>query len=152
MADFPVSAELRELDDDVRRLFAELTALPNSPHAAYSRAFQPPLDVVETSAAVEVVIDVSGIPPDALRVVFRSNLLLVAGSKSPDASAPVPTFHLLEREFGRFARAVRVAGAFDLARARATLASGELTVLLPKQAERRGRAHAIPVTPEPPAA
>jgi HSP20 family protein len=152
MPDFPVSAELRELDDDVRRVFAELSAQPDAPHAAYSRAFQPPLDVLETSAEVEVVIDVSGVPPDALRVVFRGNLLLVAGAKSPAAGGPVPTFHLLEREFGRFARAVRLAGAFDLARARATLASGELTVVLPKRDDRRGRAHVIPVTPEPPTA
>ena len=51
-----------------------------------------------------------------------------------------------EREFGRFARGVRVTGAFDVHRARATLREGELTIVLPKLDEdRRGRPHRIPI-------
>ena len=46
-----------------------------------------------------------------------------------------------------------VTGAFDVARATATLRSGELTVVLPKLLERRGRAHRVTVTaPDSPAA
>jgi len=52
---------------------------------------------------------------------------------------------MVEREFGRFARAVRVTGSFDVATARATLQDGELTVILPKMTERRGQSHHIPV-------
>jgi len=148
MADFPVSAEFRELDEDLRRVFAELAS--GHGEGPYSRAFQPPIDIVETNSAVEVVVDVSGVAPEALRVVFRGNLLLVAGAKSPVRTSPASTFHLVEREFGRFARAVRLSGAFDLTETRATLASGELTVRLPKRPDRRGHAHPIPVTPEPP--
>ena len=55
-------------------------------------------------------------------------------------------FHLVEREFGRFARAVRVSGAFDVPNAQATLRDGELTVLLPKRLERRGLGQRIAVT------
>ena len=44
------------------------------------------------------------------------------------------------------ARAVRVNGAFDLQASRATLANGELTVVLPKLTDRRGQGHAIPVS------
>jgi HSP20 family molecular chaperone IbpA len=59
----------------------------------------------------------------------------------------------VERDFGRFARAVRLTGAFDVPRARATLREGELTVVLPKLLERRGRAHRVAVTtPDTPAA
>ncbi|MGH9203711.1 MAG: Hsp20/alpha crystallin family protein, partial [Vicinamibacterales bacterium] len=56
------------------------------------------------------------------------------------------TFHLVEREFGRFSRAVRLTGAFDVQRAHATLQNGELLIVLPKLIERRGRAHRIQVT------
>ena len=55
------------------------------------------------------------------------------------------TYHLVERDFGRFARVVRVDGAFDIDRASATLRAGELTVVLPKRIERRGQAHRVPV-------
>jgi HSP20 family molecular chaperone IbpA len=73
-------------------------------------------------------------------------VLLVVGEKAPSPSGEQQTFHLVEREFGRFARAVHVTGAFDLAVAKATVVNGELVVVLSKQPERRGRAHRIPVT------
>jgi HSP20 family protein len=71
--------------------------------------------------------------------------LLVVGAK---LSAPSPTdvrFHLAERSYGRFARAVRVTGAIDASRARATVSGGELHIVLPRLDERRGRVFQIPV-------
>ncbi len=73
-------------------------------------------------------------------------MLIVAGEKAPPLSTGEQTFHLVEREFGRFARAVRLTGAFDVAQSHATLADGELTIVLPKMADRRGRAHRIPIS------
>jgi HSP20 family molecular chaperone IbpA len=55
-------------------------------------------------------------------------------------------FHLAERTFGRFARAITLSGAFDAGRATASLAGGELRVVLPRIEERRGRDIAIEVT------
>ena len=78
-------------------------------------------------------------------MLFRDGVLIVAGEKAP---APVPAdsdFHFLERGFGRFARAVRLTGAFEIGQARAVLLAGELTIVLPKRADRRGRAQTIPI-------
>lgn len=116
---------------------------------AYSEECAPPLDVVETAAAIEIRLDVPGVGHEDLRVVFRDNLLLVAGQKSPGATAPSSSYHLMERDFGRFARVVRLGGAFDVAAATASLSGGELRVLLPKREDRRGQVHAIPVSPSP---
>ena len=57
-----------------------------------------------------------------------------AGCKWPAAGAPerATAFHLVERNFGRFARALRVTATLDLANARATMIEGELRVRLPK--------------------
>jgi HSP20 family protein len=85
------------------------------------------------------------VPPDAIRVLFRAGVLVIAGEKAPAASHSDQTFHLVEREFGRFARAVRLTGAFDIEQCRATLADGELTIVLPKMPDRRGQGHRIPV-------
>jgi len=68
------------------------------------------------------------------------------GEKAPDAASGDQTFHLVERAFGRFARAIRLNGAFDLEHAQASLVDGEVTVVLPKLEERRGRTHRIPIT------
>ena len=142
------SGEERELTEDVRELFEDLDA--SLPHElrAYSGECHPTLDVIETDEAVEVVVEVSGIPPAALRVLFRAGVLLVAGEKAPPRTTDEQTFHLVEREFGRFARAVRLNGAFDIPGARASVQDGELTVVLPKLIERRDQSHPIQVTSE----
>ena len=66
--------------------------------------------------------------------------VVVIGSGGFGAST---AFHLVERGFGRFARAVRLGRPCDASRATARLANGELRVTVPKIAERRGKA--IPI-------
>jgi HSP20 family protein len=142
---FPSISESRELAEDVRTLFEELAASLSHEQRAYSGESHPVLDVYETDSAIEVIVDVSGVPAEAIRILFRDGIVLIAGEKAPPPTSPAQTFHLVEREFGRFARAVRVNGAFDLSQAKATLREGELTVELPKRVERRGQAHRIQV-------
>ncbi|MBI4262861.1 MAG: Hsp20/alpha crystallin family protein [Acidobacteria bacterium] len=143
------SAESTELADDIRELFDEVSRALDREHRAYSGECHPSLDVLETDTSVEIIVDVAGVPAQALRLLFRSGVLIVAGEKAPGAAGDQQTFHLVEREFGRFARAVRLNGAFDLQQSRATLRDGELTIVLPKLDDRRGRPHRIPVTSPP---
>lgn len=135
-----------DLAEDARQLLLELDRdVPGA--AAINAECRPPLDVLETATAVEVVVDVPGVPSDALRVAVRRSTLLVVGAKlagPPDSSAK---FHLAERSFGRFARAVRISGAFDASRATAHAAAGQLRVVLPRIEERRGRVVVIAVEP-----
>jgi HSP20 family protein len=148
---FLPAGEPRELAEDIRELFEDLAATLDHEQRAYSGECHPSLDVLETEAAVEVIVDVAGVPPEALRVVFRAGVLIVAGEKAPAHAAAAQTFHLVEREFGRFARAVRLSGAFDVARSSASVRDGELTIILPKLGDRRNRAHRIQVTATAPA-
>lgn len=106
----------------------------------------PPLDVVETAGAVELLMDLPGVARDDIRVVFAQGTLVIAGRKLAAVCAHrEAAFHLAERSFGRFARAVRLNGAFDAGNASATLADGELRVVLPRIDERRGRERRIEV-------
>ena len=68
----------------------------------------PAVDVYETDEALEIVVDLPGVDAAAVRV-------LVKGETHPhrrrESDAPGPgesSFHLVERGFGRFARAVRL--------------------------------------------
>ena len=149
MAQFTLlpSAESTELAEDIRELFEELSQSLERGQRAYSGECHPSLDVLESDSAVEVIIDVSGVPAAALRILFRAGVLIIAGEKAPAPAGDEQTFHLVEREFGRFARAVRLSGAFDIQKSRATLHDGELTIVLPKLDDRRGRAHRISIAP-----
>ena len=139
-------AETQDLAGDLRALFSELEATLLPEQRVYSGECHPALDVLETKNGVEVIVDVAGVPPQAVRILFRGDTLVIAGEKAPGPAAAEPTFHLVEREFGRFARAVRLTGAFDVSRASASLIGGELTIVLPRLVERRGQSHIIPLT------
>ena len=135
--------EQRSPDEDPRlRNF-----LDDGPGGVAAGECAPPMDVTETAAGIEVVLDLPGVSAGALRVVFSQGTLIVAGRKRPGACAHRgAAFHLAERAFGRFVRAVRLNGAYDTTRAAATLASGELRIVLPRIEERRGRDIEIRVT------
>lgn len=141
------SSDLGHLAEDIRRLFDDLDRTVGGVGGDSSSECTPPLDVFETDRALEVCMDVPGVLPESLRVMFKHDVLLVAGAKAstPAASPGSATFHLVEREFGRFARAVRLTGAVDVARARARLVNGELRIVVPKLSERRGQEWRIPV-------
>lgn len=133
-----------DLAEDARRLLAELDRDVPGADAAAAEC-RPPIDVVETAATVEVVVDVPGVPAEALRVVIRRNSVLVVGVKLAAAATPSVRFHLAERSYGRFARVIRLSGPADASRARATVESGRLRVVLPRLDDRRGRVYAVPV-------
>lgn len=133
-----------DLADDARRLLTELDRdVPGA--STLTAECRPPLDVLETATALEIVVDVPGVRAESLRVAIRRSTLLIVGAKlSPPADFDV-RYHLAERSYGRFARAVRLAGAIDATRARATAAGGELRVVLPRLDDRRGSVFMIPV-------
>ena len=138
--------ESGDLVEDLRRVFAELSSTLPPEQRVSSGEYHPSLDILETADTVEIVVDLAGVPAASARVLFRGGVLIVAGEKAP---APVPAdsdFHFLERGFGRFARAVQLSGAFEIGQARAVLRSGELTIVLPKRPDRRGRTQTIPIT------
>jgi HSP20 family protein len=137
--------ERRELDEELQGLFERLSALEDMRDVTAECTV--PLDVVETSSGVQVVMDLAGVPADAVRVVLAHSTLLIMGRKNPPKCAHQrdAAFHVVERTFGRFARGVRLSGAFDAGRAEATLRAGELRVTVPRIEERRGREHRIPV-------
>jgi len=131
-----VYVDRRELPEDLQALL----------EAGLSPECTPPFDIIETSNGIEILMDVPGVASDEIEIVFARNVLLIAGRKLPrvieDGTA---AFHVAERAFGRFARAITLDGAFDTAAATATLTAGELRLVLPRQADRRGAPIRIPV-------
>ncbi len=143
----PIAAEdAADLAETARRLLAELDR-DVVRAATLSAECRPPLDVVETASTIEILIDVPGVPSDSLRVAIRREAILVVGAKLPPASEPGARFHLAERSYGRFARAVRIGGAVDAGRARGVVTSGQLRIVLPRIDERRGAVLRVPVDP-----
>jgi HSP20 family protein len=132
-----VYVERRDLPGDLIRLLETTTAAAEC---------TPPLDLVETDAEIEVLLDLPGVTSADVEIVFAQNVLLITGMKGPavceDRDA---AFHIAERAFGRFVRAISLEGAYDVGRAAATLRDGELRIVLPRLDDRRQAQVRIPI-------
>jgi HSP20 family protein len=143
-----LSSEVRELNTEVGHLFEELDRTRASEAPGPQGHCTPALDVLQTPQSVEVVMDLPGVTADRVRILLKSGTLVLVGEKlSPYPGQRMDaTFHLVERGFGRFARAVRLDGAIDGSGTKAILRGGELRVIVPKIPERRGQEILVPVT------
>lgn len=136
-----------DLAEDARQLLVELDRdIPEA--TAINTDCRPPLDVFETTGSLEILVDIPGVAPDSVRVAVRRSTLLIVGAKLAPRPEAAARFHMAERSYGRFARAVRLTGAFDSGRARAVTSGGQLRVSLPRLEDRRGRILRIPVERE----
>jgi HSP20 family protein len=131
-----VSSELGEFADELRQVFQDLGRTTSNEGLAGECS--PPVDIYETDESVEVIADLPGVDRSAIRILSKGDWLLIAGEKPPRRVRTESSFHLVERDYGRFARGVRVSRACDMSRASAGLANGELRVSLPKLPDRRG--------------
>jgi HSP20 family protein len=142
-----VSSEVRDLTDEVARLFEDIDRRSTGLRRVPVGHCTPPLDVLDSESEVEVVFDLPGVAADDVRIMFKADVLLVVGEKrTPYRGDHESSFHLVERGFGRFARAIRLQGAFDGGRARGVVANGELRIVLPKLLDRRGQEILVPIT------
>lgn len=145
MTDIYARAESADLAEAVRRLLRDLERT-HGPGASIGEC-RPPIDVYETADAIEVTLDVPGIEPDDVRVVVRENAVIVVGEKAAaSCAAKDARFHLAERTFGRFARALRLLTPVDASKARAELSGGRLRITVPRIDDRRGRDIPVKVT------
>jgi HSP20 family protein len=138
-----VPSDIGEFADEVRRVFFELGRVFGADSLASECA--PAIDVYETDDTLEIAVDLPGVSPEAIRLVTKGDAILVAGEKAPRRVRGESSFHLVEREYGRFARVVRLARPCDTSKARARLSEGELRISVPKIADRRGKAIPIEV-------
>ena len=136
-----------DLADDVHKLLDDLARKRPDKRQLVAGECLPVVDVFETDKAVEIVLDLPGVAADAIRILFKAGVVLIVGEKErPDMSRRGPaSFHLVERDFGRFARAVRINAAIDGSQARARLVNGELRIVLPRISERRDSGLLVPI-------
>jgi HSP20 family protein len=112
---------------------------------AVADSWVPPMDVIERPDGLEAIVDLAGVR-GAVRVSVKGGVLLISGEKRPvGPCAAGAAFHVAERTFGPFARAIPLRLAFDAAAIKATLAHGELRIVVPRIEERRGREIDIPI-------
>lgn len=85
------------------------------PRTASSRpAWEPPVDVMETDAAILILIALPGVAPQQVEAVLEDGHLVVSGRRVLPRELQTAVIHRLELPQGRFERRIRVpAGRYD---------------------------------------
>lgn len=143
----PHLTALTLLQREVNQIFERLASL-EPPAAEMASEWCPSVDVFERGGKLVVVLEAAGLGPEALRVVCREREILISGERKERRPAGIAAFLCMERPLGRFTRSVPLDVAVDLKLAEAHLASGLLTITLPRLKDRRGRETVIPIACE----
>jgi HSP20 family protein len=95
----------------------------------------PAVDFVETEEGYELTADLPGLDEKDVEVKIAGGVLTVKAEKEEEKEETKKDFHLRERRFGSFERALRMPEGVDTDKIEAHFKKGVLTVMLPKTAE-----------------
>ena len=95
----------------------------------------PAVDFVERDNAFEVHADLPGLDEKNIEVKVANGVLTIKGEKEENKEEKKEDFHMRERRFGSFERALRIPDGVDTDKIEAAFKKGVLTVTLPKTAE-----------------
>ena len=106
--------------------------------------WQPPIDVVETPAVVQILAELPGFTTADLKIEVRGTRVVISGTKStalPEAQRV--RFHCLERGHGRFTREIHVLTPVNTHQGTAKLQDGLLILEFPKIQDKRQEARVL---------
>jgi HSP20 family protein len=95
----------------------------------------PMIDVKETDADVVVQADLPGLDEKDVTLTVQDGILTFRGEKRSERKDERENYHMMERSYGSFHRAIRLPDSVDADKAQARFVKGVLTVTLPKRPE-----------------
>ena len=129
----------REFARPLRRLEAELEDLTERfwgseaiPFWERPEGLVPRTDVVETDQMLEVTVDLPGMKTEEFDVELKNVQLWISGETEEEKEEKGKTYHRVERQYGRFQRALSLPTAVDEAKIAAEYKEEVLRITLPK--------------------
>jgi len=141
--------EFRDLAGDALTRFQPKTSLDELETAEdqiVSRASRWGLlaaEVADTNDSVQVMLEVPGLDADDFDIEVLNDILVVRGEKKLVREESHGQYHVLERAYGQFERAIRLPAPVDNDGAKARYRAGVLTITLPKSKAARRRRIAV---------
>ena len=132
----------RATTDIFRPLFDDLlTAGMGGRMAGMDLLRTPEADVLETRDAIRVMVELPGVPSEAIDVNLEDNVLTISGEKEEQTQRADDEhrWHLSERRYGRFSRSFVLPREVDTDRIQAAFNNGILTVTVPKSERAKPR-------------
>lgn len=95
----------------------------------------PAIDLTENKKAYAITAELPGLEPDAIEVKISNGMISISGEKSEEKKEEKENYHLSERRWGSFQRAIRLPDDVDQSKIDAQFAKGVLTINMPKSKE-----------------
>jgi len=106
---------------------------------AQDATFSLPLDISETEDNYVVNASLPGVKPEDVQITVHGDTLTIRGESKAEEEKKGQTWHLRERRFGSFQRAVTLASPINSDQAQAQFDHGVLTLTLPKSEQAKPR-------------
>lgn len=100
-------------------------------------------EVEETDKEIVVNVEVPGMTKDDCQITIEGNVLYLSGEKRFERETHDSTYHVMERAYGSFQRAIPLPRNVDTEHAEASYKNGVLSVRLPKSENQSAKS--IPV-------
>src|SRR3954453_5305054 len=104
-----------------------------------ARSWTPPMDLVEAEDHFLLRADLPGMREEDVNIEVRDNTLRVSGERKAEHEQRERGWYRLERQFGKFSRALTLPEGINPDAIEASFAPGVLEVKIPKPEERKPR-------------
>lgn len=132
----PFQAFRSEMDRLFDDFFVGVPAFSNlRQNLPTAQVITPALDVKETEKELVVKADLPGIDEKDVQLTLQDGVLSIRGEKKSERKDERENYHLVERSYGSFQRAIRLPDTVDEDKVEARFDKGVLTVTLPKRPE-----------------
>lgn len=142
-----------DLQREVNRLFDDMFGGPYRGPEMRGREqgswLTPRIDMSENDQELRVCVEVPGVSQNDVEVVVEDDVLTIRGEKKAETEHDRDTYHVSERAFGQFRRAVQLPFAPDPEKVRAHFDKGVLTVTMQSHERAADRARHIDIETGP---
>jgi HSP20 family protein len=117
-----------DMDDMYRSLLAGHSGVGSGSR----RAWRPPVEVFESSDALEIVAEIAGMRREDIDVVIEGDVLTLRGNRHDSTSCDHRTYHEARIAYGAFAADIHIPFAVEAESASASYENGFLRITLPR--------------------
>jgi HSP20 family protein len=100
-------------------------------------------ELEETAKDMVVRVELPGLDKDDCQIRIEGNVLYLSGEKRFERDTDDSTYHVMERAYGAFQRAIPLPRNVAIDQTEATFKNGVLTVRLPKEGGDKGKSIAV---------
>jgi HSP20 family protein len=138
--------EVSRLRNEMDRLWDDYFGPGRRALRPLEEAWMPAVDVSESGDKITVKAEIPGMEAKDIEISMVGDTLTIKGEKKVEKEEKEENYHMVERSYGSFTRAMKLPAPVDPDKVEATYKNGVLTVVLPKKEEVKPKSIEIKAT------